>query len=204
MKVLLHICCAVCASSCVERLRQEDHEVSGYFYNPNIQPPGEYLKRLQGVEELARQEKFPLRTDDYDTEEWFNRIKGLEKEPEGGKRCMKCFSLRLEKAAKEAKDKGFDAFSTTLTVSPHKNTKDINEIGSKIDSGLFLERDFKKQDGFKRTQELAKQHNLYRQDYCGCIYSLNENKKGSGPFLRQKGRSDERLQQKTCSGRHKG
>jgi predicted adenine nucleotide alpha hydrolase (AANH) superfamily ATPase len=174
MKVLLHICCAVCAASCVERLRKEGHEVSGFFYNPNIQPPGEYLKRLQEIEELARKENFPLIVGDYDIHNWSVRIEGLEDESEGGRRCTECFTLRLENAAHMAQEKGFQAFTTTLTVSPHKDSQRINKIGKDISNGLFLLQDFKKKDGFKRTQELAKKYSLYRQNYCGCIYSLNK------------------------------
>ena len=191
MKVLLHICCALCATSCLERLRKEGHEVSGYFCNPNIQPRGEYLKRLQETKRLARREDFPLLVDDYNVDEWFTQIKGLEKEPEGGRRCARCFALRLEKTAKLTKDEGFNAFCTTLTVSPHKNAESINEIGRNIAPDLFLRRDFKKQDGFKRAQELSRELNLYHQDYCGCIFSLKQR------------RDNEGLHKKTCSGRHK-
>ena len=177
MKILLHICCAVCACSVVERLKNEGYEVTGYFYNPNIHPEQEYLKRLKETERLAREENFPLITGDYNVEKWFARIKGLEKGPEGGRRCARCFSLRLEKAAEIAKDKGLGLFTTTLTVSPHKNAQVLNEVGSSIAGGLFLARDFKKRDGFKRAQELSKQYNFYHQDYCGCVYSLNERRR---------------------------
>jgi predicted adenine nucleotide alpha hydrolase (AANH) superfamily ATPase len=191
MKVLLHICCAVCATCCVERLRQEGHEVSGYFYNPNIQPQEEYLRRLKETKKLASRESFPLIVGDYDLDDWFAKIKGLEIEPEGGKRCLRCFSLRLKRAREVAKKKSFSAFTTTLTVSPHKDAQAINEIGRNIDNGLFLPRDFKKQNGFKRAQELSRQYNFYHQNYCGCIYSLEA-------------RRYEWLHKKTCSSRHKG
>ncbi len=174
MKILLHICCAVCATSCVERLRQEGYEVCGYFYNPNIQPRQEYLRRLQEVQRLSRAEKFSLIVGDYDLPEWSLRIQGLELEPEGGKRCAECFRLRLESAAKLAREKGYSCFTTTLTVSPHKSAQTINEIGRSVSEDLFLARDFKKRDGFKRAQELSREHALYHQDYCGCIYSLNK------------------------------
>ena len=192
MKVLLHICCAVCATSCVERLRQEGHQVYGYFYNPNIQPPGEYFTRLQETEELARKENFPLITGNYNVDDWFIHTRGLEKEPEGGRRCAKCFAMRLEKTKELAKEKHFSAFTTTLSVSPHKNAQLINEIGQNIDEGLFLVRDFKKKDGFKRTQEFAQKYNLYRQNYCGCIYSLNGRQK------------NDRVQKRTRTLRAKG
>lgn len=191
MQVLLHICCAVCATLCVERLRQEGHQFSGYFYNPNIQPPAEYLKRLGQAEQLAREQNFSLILGDYDVDSWFTRMRGLEDEPEGGRRCAGCFRLRLKETAKTAKEKGFNAFTTTLTLSPHKNTQVINEIGQDIDKALFLARDFKKQDGFKRAQELSKKYNLYHQNYCGCLYSLNQRQK------------DGRIYQKTCSIRDK-
>ena len=171
MKLLLHICCAVCASSCIERLRQEGHQVSGYFYNPNIQPLSEYMKRLEHTRRLASMMNFPLIVGEYDMHSWFVQVKGLEDEPEGGKRCAECFAMRLKATAKIVKINVFDAFTTTLTVSPHKNTKVVNEIGQHIGDNLFLRRDFKKQDGFKRAQEVAKQKRIYRQDYCGCIFS---------------------------------
>ena len=129
MKILLHICCAVCATAALEKLRQEGHEVSGFFYNPNIHPPAEYLKRLEQAEELARCEKFPLIFGDYDVNSWYTQIKGKEKEPEGGSRCSECFNLRLEQTKRMAEEKGFSVFTTTLTISPHKNSKIINEIG---------------------------------------------------------------------------
>lgn len=171
MKVLLHICCAVCATLCVERLRQEGYQVCGYFYNPNIHPEEEYLRRLEETKKLSGTMGFPLIVGDYDTDEWSGQVKGWEKEPEGGRRCSECFRLRLERTEKIADDQGMPSFTTTLTVSPHKNAQMINEIGQSIGNNLFLVRDFKKQDGFKRAQQLSKQHNLYHQDYCGCIYS---------------------------------
>ena len=132
MKLLLHICCAVCASSCIEKLRKDNYEVSGYFYNPNIQPREEYLKRLQETKRLAQRQKFSLIVGDYEAQQWSLKIKGLEAEPEGGKRCTRCFTLRLEKTARLAEEKGFANFSTTLTISPHKNTQVLNEIGRNI------------------------------------------------------------------------
>jgi predicted adenine nucleotide alpha hydrolase (AANH) superfamily ATPase len=191
MKVLVHICCAVCATACLERLRDEGRDVSGYFYNPNIHPQEEYLIRLRQVQGLARRESLPLLTGDYDLDAWFAATKGLESEPEAGKRCARCFKMRLEKTALKAKAQGFTGFTTTLTISPHKNARLINEIGRDIGQDLFLAHDFKKQDGFKRARQLSRQYNLYHQDYCGCVYSLKERQKY------------ERLHQKTRSGRHK-
>lgn len=191
MKVLLHICCAVCATASLERLRQQGHQVSGYFYNPNIQPLQEYQRRFQETKRLAQAQNFPLLIEEYDADNWLVEMQGLQEEPEGGKRCARCFSIRLEKAAKKAREQGFDGFTTTLTVSPHKNAKMINEIGQSIDRDQFLVYDFKKEDGFKRAQELSRQHNLYRQNYCGCIYSLNERLKYG------------QLHKETCASRHK-
>jgi predicted adenine nucleotide alpha hydrolase (AANH) superfamily ATPase len=172
MKILLHICCAVCAGACVQRLRQEGYQISGYFYNPNIQPPGEYLMRLQEVEELAKRENFSLLIGDYDVDSWFSCIRGWEEEPEGGRRCIECFTLRLAATAKVAINADFSAFATTLTISPHKDAKVINTIGRNIDSRLYLVRDFKKHNGFKKAQQLSRQYSIYRQNYCGCLYSL--------------------------------
>ena len=171
MKVLLHICCAVCAGSCVERLRESGHAVSGYFYNPNVYPRKEYVKRLQAVKKMSVYQDLPLLVGEYNPQIWQERVKGWENEPEGGRRCSQCFSLRLEQTKNKAQENNFDAFTTTLTVSPHKDSKMINGIGGSISSDLFLASDFKKQDGAKRAQEIAKENNLYRQHYCGCIYS---------------------------------
>lgn len=176
MKVLLHICCAVCASSALQRLQEEGYEVQGYFYNPNIQPRQEYLQRLKETERLFRRIETPLIIGDYIVEHWFSQIKGWEDEPEGGRRCSICFRLRLQATAKIAQDAGFSAFTTTLTVSPHKNAQAINKIGQNIDQRRFLVRDFKKRDGFKKAQELAQKYRLYHQDYCGCVYSVNATK----------------------------
>ena len=171
-RILLHICCAVCASSVVERLKDEDWEVEGFFYNPNIHPQAEYQKRLQETKRLAREYQFPLLVGDYEKEGWFELTKGLEEEKEGGKRCPICFQMRLERTKELAQEKGYDKFTTTLSVSPHKNSSLINEIGVKIGGDLFLEADFKKKDGFKRAIELAKKYSLYHQNYCGCVFSL--------------------------------
>ncbi|MBN2097169.1 MAG: epoxyqueuosine reductase QueH [Candidatus Omnitrophica bacterium] len=192
MRVLLHICCAVCATAVVESLRRESYQVNGYFYNPNIQPRKEYLRRLESAEQLARQQKFPLVVGEYDLDEWLLKVQGLENEPEkSGKRCASCFTLRLEQTASFAQEKGFNFFTTTLTVSPHKDAQVINEIGQRVGQGRFLVHDFKKQNGFKRAQELSRQYGLYHQDYCGCAFSLKEGKDG-------------RIHQAACSFGSKG
>jgi predicted adenine nucleotide alpha hydrolase (AANH) superfamily ATPase len=171
MKVLLHICCAVCASACVERLREEGNLVSGFFYNPNIHPQSEYLRRLKETEDFARKINLPFFVGSYNVKDWFESVKGLESEIEGGQRCAVCFKIRLGQACQFAREKGFDKFTTTLTVSPHKDSEVINNIGRELAGPFFLERNFKKNNGFKRTMELAKQYRFYRQTYCGCIFS---------------------------------
>jgi predicted adenine nucleotide alpha hydrolase (AANH) superfamily ATPase len=172
MKILLHICCGVCAAGVVERLILEGHQVHGLFYNPNIHPRQEYDRRLEVARKVAKELDFPLEVPLYITEEWFNETVSLENEPEGGRRCEVCFRLRLKRAYLYMKDCGADAFTTTLTISPHKSADMINRVGQEIGGERFLARDFKKKAGFKRTIELAKKWALYRQDYCGCIYSM--------------------------------
>lgn len=172
MKILLHICCGVCAAGVVERLILEGHQVHGLFYNPNIHPRQEYDRRLEVARKVAKELDFPLEVPLYITEEWFNETVSLENEPEGGRRCEACFRLRLKRAYLYMKDCGADAFTTTLTISPHKSADMINRVGQEIGGERFLARDFKKKAGFKRTIELAKKWALYRQDYCGCIYSM--------------------------------
>jgi len=172
MKILLHICCGVCAAGVVERLTLEGHQVHGLFYNPNIHPRQEYDRRLEVARKVAKELDFPLEVPLYITEEWFNETVSLENEPEGGRRCEVCFRLRLKKAYLYMKDCGADAFTSTLTVSPHKSAGVINRVGWEIGGERFLARDFKKKAGFERAVELAKKWALYRQDYCGCIYSM--------------------------------
>jgi len=170
-KVLLHICCGVCASSVVQRLRAEGFQPIGFFYNPNIHPESEYFKRQNVAGEVSRILKFELISTPYDQDSWFAQIKGLEAEPEGGRRCSVCFKLRLEGTQKKASQMNISNFTSTLTVSPHKDTAVVNQIGKKVAPSGFLAYDFKKQDGFYLAIDFAKQYNLYRQDYCGCIYS---------------------------------
>ncbi len=172
MRIVLHICCGVCAAGVVERLVSEGHEVLGLFYNPNIHPAEEYARRLEVAQQVAKELNFPLVAAPYTSEEWFEETKGLEDEPEGGKRCAVCFRLRLKKTYLYLLEQGADTFTTTLTVSPTKSATVINRIGQEISGDRFLARDFKKKDGFKRSTELARRWGLYRQHYCGCIYSM--------------------------------
>jgi len=150
----------------------EGYVVTGFFYNPNIHPVDEYKKRFAQVQVASKELGFELFEGPYDREEWFLRAKGNEYAKEGGERCSICFRMRLEKTYEYFKKGDFSYFTTTLSVSPHKNVTLINKIGMDIGGDKFLLRDFKKQDGFKRSQELSKEWHLYRQHYCGCIYSL--------------------------------
>ncbi len=172
MKIVLHICCAVCAAGVAERLIAAGHEVRGFFYNPNIHPQEEYQIRLENAHQVAGILKFPLDVPPYAPEAWLTATKTLENEPEGGQRCAVCFRLRLQETYRHLLDCGGDAFTSTLTVSPHKSALVINRAGKDIGGDKFLARDFKKQAGFQRTMELTRQWGLYRQQYCGCVYSM--------------------------------
>lgn len=174
-ELLLHCCCAVCASACLERLK-DYFDITLLFYNPNIESE-EYLKRKSELIKLVRITDWGKILDlDYSNNEYYAAVKGLENEKEGGKRCEACFKLRLEKTAQITKENNFDYFATTLTISPLKNAKIINEIGEKFgqEKGVkWLYSDFKKQNGYLRSVQLAKEFDLYRQNYCGCIFSLS-------------------------------
>lgn len=183
--LLLHSCCAPCSSYVLEYLSQF-FNITVLYYNPNISPKDEYLYRLQEEKRLISEMKFknPVKIldCDYNADEFFTVAKGLEKEPEGGKRCEKCFDLRLDFTAKTAKENKFDYFATTLTISPLKNANLINQIGESLAEKYnvkYLSSDFKKKEGYKRSITLSKEYNLYRQNYCGCIYSKVESNKNS-------------------------
>lgn len=180
-KILLQSCCAPCSTAVIERLAQE-FDITILYYNPNIYPEEEYIKRkneeLKYIE-ILHQTKPEINIDfmdcDYDNITFYNAVKGLENEREGGARCAVCFKVRLEKTAMLANQNGYDVFGTTLTVSPHKNAELINAIGKALEKEygiMFLESNFKKQNGYKRSVELAKENNLYRQNYCGCEFAL--------------------------------
>lgn len=178
--LLLHACCAPCSSAVLERL-SNFFKITIIYYNPNITEEKEYLKRLTELKDFIKKikTKYPINIIDtrYDPKEFFTIAKGLEKEKERGKRCYECYKLRLEETAKVAKKQGFDFFTTTLTLSPYKNTTWLNEIGEELSKkyqASYLYSDFKKKNGYKRSIELSKEYNLYRQDYCGCIYSKLE------------------------------
>jgi predicted adenine nucleotide alpha hydrolase (AANH) superfamily ATPase len=174
MKVILHICCGICAAGAAERLQAEGHEVIGFFSNPNIHPEEEYQKRLAVARETSRLLNFPLHEGSCRPEAWREKIRGWEDAPEGGKRCEICFRIRLEETFNFMKDRGADAFTSTLTISPHKSAETISRIGRDIGGDKFLVRDFKKKDGYKRSLEIARERDLYRQDYCGCVYSIKK------------------------------
>jgi predicted adenine nucleotide alpha hydrolase (AANH) superfamily ATPase len=172
MNIILHICCGVCAAGTVQILKGEGHYVTGFFYNPNIYPREEYFRRLDATYKVAKELDFPLYIAQYVPEEWLNVTNSLEDEPEGGKRCAVCYRLRLERTFEFLQEYAADAFTSTLTISPHKPAVVVNNIGVEIGGEKFLVRDFKKKDGFKRAMEMARRLELYRQDYCGCIYSM--------------------------------
>ena len=176
-KLLLHSCCAPCSSAVLEQLSHH-FAVTLYFYNPNIWPSQEYERRKAEQEALVKEIKteYPVvfREAEYKPEDFYAVAKPLAEEPEGGGRCAVCFNLRLRQAAKTAKELGFAWYTTTLSVSPHKNAPLLNQIGTKAGEEFgvkFLPSDFKKKEGYKRSLELSAEYDLYRQDYCGCEYS---------------------------------
>lgn len=175
--ILLHSCCAPCSSHVITFLK-EYFDITIIYYNPNIYPYEEYKKRkeeqIRLLNEIKSKNKLNIIDCDYDNNIYEETIKGLEKEKEGGSRCYKCFWLRLDKTAQIAKENNYDYFSTTLTISPYKNSTVINEIGKELETIYnitWLYSDYKKKDGYKKSIQLSKEYNLYRQNYCGCIYS---------------------------------
>lgn len=176
-RILLHSCCAPCSSYVISYLTKY-FDITILYYNPNISPYDEYLKRkkeqIKLISEIETVNKIDIMDCDYENELYNNLIAGFENEPERGNRCNICYRMRMEKTAIMAKDNNYDFFCTTLSVSPYKNSNLINEIGAnleKIYNIKWLYSDFKKKDGYKQSIELSKKYNLYRQDYCGCIYS---------------------------------
>lgn len=177
-KLLLHSCCAPCSSSVISYL-SDYFDITIYYYNPNIYPYEEYLKRkeeqIRFIKEIDRDIKFM--DCDYDNDLYNKLIQGLENEPERGRRCDICYNLRIRKTASVARENDFDYFCTTLSVSPYKNANLINKIGIELEDEFgvkWLRSDFKKKDGYKNSILLSKKYNLYRQDYCGCIYSKKD------------------------------
>ena len=188
--LLLHSCCAPCSSYVLEYLCGYFH-ITVYYYNPNISADEEYRKRVTEQIRLIKnynremqdgvRSGHPIRIieGDYEPQRFYEAVRGYEDCPEGGERCLRCFDLRLRETAKRAKEGGFDFFATTLTISPLKNAQNINEIGAMLakEHGVsWLPADFKKRDGYKRSIELSAEYELYRQNYCGCVYSLRDGK----------------------------
>lgn len=178
-KLLLHSCCAPCSSAILEFL-QNYFDITVYFYNPNITFEEEYYKRLNEQREYHEKRGYSIKVIEgkYDPrEDFFKQIKGLEDRKEGGERCFKCYTLRMDATAQKAKELGFDYFSTVLSISPLKNAQWINEIGEELSEkyGIkFLNGDFKKKNRYLRSTEISREYELYRQDYCGCVFSKME------------------------------
>ena len=180
--LLLHSCCAPCSSYVLEYLSRYFY-ITVFYYNPNIYPPKEYDTRMEEQKRLVSQMPvlLPVRVveADYEPELFFEMIRGMEWIPEGGERCFLCYEMRMRKAAAYAADQGFDYFTTTLSISPLKNAGKLNEIGLKLaeETGVpYLVSDFKKKNGYKRSIELSRAYGLYRQDYCGCVFSRNSSR----------------------------
>lgn len=176
-KLLVHSCCAPCSGYVLEYLNKY-FNITVLYYNPNIYPFEEYEYRKNEQKRLISEMKFENPVSfidcDYDNDSFNKAVKGLESEPEGGKRCEKCFELRLNKTAEVAKENGFDYFVTTLSISPLKNAETLNRIGKEVGEKYgvkYLLSDFKKNNGYKRSIELSREYSLYRQNFCGCVYS---------------------------------
>ena len=176
-KLLLHCCCAPCATAVIERILPVLSDVTLYYFNPNTYPKSEYDKRLVELEKLAEIYSLPLVSEPYDESVFFSAVSGLEGESEGGSRCEVCINLRLKQTKRYAQENGYDAFTTTLSVSPHKNADFINRRGRELASEscaycAYIDADFKKANGFLRSTTLAQEYGLYRQNYCGCKFSI--------------------------------
>lgn len=179
-RLFLHSCCAPCSSYVLEYLSNY-FSITVFYYNPNISPKEEYEHRVEEIRRLIEEMEFvhPVEFVEgrYEPKEFFDMAKGLEDAPEGGERCFRCYRLRMEKAARLAKEGGYDYFTTTLTISPLKNAGKLNEIGEELGEIYevsHLPSDFKKKNGYKRSIELSHEHGLYRQNYCGCVFSKRE------------------------------
>lgn len=174
-KLLLHACCAPCSSATLERLAAH-FDITILYYNPNIYPPEEYHRREAELERFVEEAgyHYPVVELPYDPQEFYTAVQGLEQEPERGSRCTVCYRLRMRRAAQYAAEHGFDWFTTTLSISPHKDARRINEIGQQLEEEFgvkHLPSDFKKHNGYLRSLQLSEEYGLYRQDYCGCEFS---------------------------------
>ncbi len=174
-KILLHACCAICSAHPIEMLKNSGYELIVYFYNPNIFPIEEYERRLEAQKILCAHEGVELIVGEYEPEVYFEHVRGFEDCPEKGARCELCFKLRLENTARKARALGIDTFTTSIVISPHKNYATLTKIGEEIAEarGLnYLAVDFKKKDGFLKTNKISRELGLYRQNYCGCKFSI--------------------------------
>lgn len=178
--LFLHSCCAPCSSYVLEYL-SEYFQITVFYYNPNIYPDEEYYKRVEEqkrfIERFPAKHKISFIEGNYDKDRFYAMAKGLELVPEGGERCFACYELRLREAAEYAKERHMDYFTTTLSISPMKNAEKLNEIGEKLaqEYGVkYLTSDFKKKNGYKRSVEISEEYGMYRQDYCGCVFSMQE------------------------------
>ena len=179
-RLLLHSCCAPCSSYTLEYLSRY-FDITVYYFNPNISPKQEFDKRFEEQKRLISQMPFKNRVTlvegDYNYDDFLEIAKGLENVPEGGERCFRCYKMRLESTARLAKEQGFDYFCTTLSISPLKNSQKINELGFEIEGKYgvkWLPSDFKKREGYKRSIQLSREYSLYRQNFCGCVFSKNQ------------------------------
>ncbi|MCK5291212.1 MAG: epoxyqueuosine reductase QueH [Thermoplasmata archaeon] len=172
-RLLLHVCCAPCSTHVIEKLK-EDYELGCFFYGPNIHPEEEYEKRLKESRGYCANQGIEFLEGNYDKEDWLQAVKGHENDVEGGDRCRICYRYRLLRTAETAKNEGYDLFTSTLTVSPHKDAAIINEIGEEIGRStdiIFLSENFKKEHGYQISVQMSRDRGLYRQDYCGCVFS---------------------------------
>lgn len=189
--LFLHSCCAPCSSYVLEYL-SEYFSITVFYYNPNIYPDEEYFKRVKEQKEFIRRfpAKYPISFEEgaYDKESFYQMARGLEEAPEGGERCFRCYELRLREAARHAKERQMEYFTTTLSISPMKNAAKLNEIGLRLEQEYgvkYLLSDFKKKNGYKRSVELSGEYGMYRQDYCGCVFSMRERERQKAEKQRQ-------------------
>ncbi len=174
-KILLHACCGICSGYPISLLQDMGYSVTVYFYNPNIFPQEEYQKRLEAEKTLCSHFGCELMIGDYETDIYYEFVKGLENEPEKGARCDKCFELRLDKSAQKATELGIEEFTTSMVISPHKDYDKLSKIGAQVAMRYnlnYLPLNFRKQDGFLKTNQISKSLNLYRQNYCGCKFAI--------------------------------
>ena len=173
-QLLLHVCCAPCGAYSYEYITELGYDVTYYFYNPNIYPKEEHDRRLKELLRFCEEKNIPVITEEPDSDKWNENITGLENEPERGKRCRVCYEMRLRKTAQKAKKLGYEYFTTTLSISPHKSYEMIKEISEKLEKEFgvsYLDVNLKKKDGYKKSVALSEKYGFYRQDYCGCMYS---------------------------------